>query len=165
MQLSRTGTSTIAAGTMIHGRNTRARGRFLDWWRAAGRCLGGMAYASNSSMLRTTHALLAVVDPARTDANTMAATWRCSVVNLIFFRVKLVAETTGQARGERHTRRRTSERVHCGHHTAGRSRRFEGALGFLHCRRPSVPLAKLLWGWALPLTLRKLAGMLHCRRR
>jgi hypothetical protein len=35
---------------------------------------------------------------ARTDANTLAARWRCSVVNLIFCRVKLVAERMGQAR-------------------------------------------------------------------
>jgi hypothetical protein len=33
-----------------------------------------------------TLAVLAVVDPARTDANTMAARWRCSAVNLIFYR-------------------------------------------------------------------------------
>jgi hypothetical protein len=30
------------------------------------------------------------------DANTMAATRRCSVVNLIYYRLKLVAETTGR---------------------------------------------------------------------
>jgi hypothetical protein len=42
-----------------------------------------MAHASNDSMLRATLTLLAVVDPARTDANTMAARWRCSVINLI----------------------------------------------------------------------------------